>query len=121
MLGQDGNLMSSLDGEKFEKKQALLPLNLRSVHEGYSFIDPEKGKVSVALPSPEPQFAEHLLVTGAQAMGLGAIHAGVRLCAGYPMTPSSPVIAFMADLENRTLNVGQLRRNELRQPVADDV
>ena len=102
MLGRDVNALSSLVGEKFEKKQALLQLNLRSVHEGYSLMDPENGEVSAPLPSPDPRFAGHLLITGSQAMGFGAIHAGVRLYAGYPMTPSSPLLSFITDVENTT-------------------
>ncbi len=112
-LGQDVNVLESLVSEKFERKQALLDLNMRSVHEGFSFVDPEKGKVSVALPSPEPEFSGHLLVTGSQAMGLGAIHAGVRLYAGYPMTPSSPLLSFMADMENRTHMVVKQAEDEI--------
>jgi pyruvate/2-oxoacid:ferredoxin oxidoreductase alpha subunit len=30
-------------------------------------------------------------------MGLGAVHAGVRLYAGYPMTPSSPLLSFISE------------------------
>ena len=35
-------------------------------------------------------------------MGLGAVHAGVRFFCGYPMTPASPLLGFIADLENQT-------------------
>ena len=38
----------------------------------------------------------HLIMNGSQGTGLGAIAAGVNLYAGYPMTPSSPLLHFMA-------------------------
>jgi hypothetical protein len=35
---------------EFAKKKALLELNMRCIDEGYSFVDPEQGTISVALP-----------------------------------------------------------------------
>src|SRR6185295_1222179 len=35
-------------------------------------------------------------------MGLGTVHAGVRLYAGYPMTPSSPLLNYIGDVQNKT-------------------
>jgi 2-oxoglutarate/2-oxoacid ferredoxin oxidoreductase subunit alpha len=113
MLGQDVHVLSTLVAERFQKKPALLDANMRAVQEGYSFVDPEGGQVSLALSSPDSQFSEHLLITGSQAIGLGAIHAGVRLYAGYPMTPSSPLLSFMADLENRTHMVVKQAEDEI--------
>src|ERR1700676_351666 len=81
MLDQDIDALKSLVGETFAKKKALLELNMRCIDEGYSFVDPEQGTMSVALPSADKDFASHLLITGSQAMGLGAVHAGVRLYA----------------------------------------
>lgn len=39
---------------------------------------------------------QQLVMNGSQGIGLGAIAAGVNLYAGYPMTPSSPLLHFMA-------------------------
>jgi 2-oxoglutarate/2-oxoacid ferredoxin oxidoreductase subunit alpha len=113
MLDQDIDVIKSLVGEKFAKKKALLELNMRCIDEGYSFADLEQGAISVALPPPDKGFANHLLITGSQAMGLGAIHAGVRLYAGYPMTPSSPLLSFIAELENKTHMVVKQAEDEI--------
>src|SRR6478752_603707 len=112
MLDQDIDVIKSLVGEKFAKKKALLELNMRCIDEGYSF-NPEQGTISVALPPPDKGFASHLLITGSQAMGLGAVHAGVRLYAGYPMTPSSPLLSFIAELENKTHMVVKQAEDEI--------
>ncbi len=42
------------------------------------------------------------MLTGSQAMGLGVVHAGCRLYAGYPMTPSSPLLTYIAEIQNET-------------------
>jgi 2-oxoglutarate ferredoxin oxidoreductase subunit alpha len=113
MLGQDINTLKSLVGETFAKKKALLELNMRCIDEGYSFVAPGQERISVALPPPDKGFASDLLITGSQAMGLGAIHAGVRLYAGYPMTPSSPLLSFIAGLENKTHMVVKQAEDEI--------
>src|ERR1700754_665086 len=77
LLDQDMDVLKSLVGETFAKKTALLELNLRCIDEGYSFVDPEQGKIDLALPAPDKSVAGRLLPTASQAMGLGAVHAGV--------------------------------------------
>jgi 2-oxoglutarate ferredoxin oxidoreductase subunit alpha len=120
MFGLDVDTLKSLVGEKFSKMKALLELNMRAVDEGYSFLDPQEGKITVELPAPNKDFSSHLLVTGSQAMGLGAVHAGMRVFAGYPITPSSPLLSFIADLENRT-QLGMLIRMECGLNIADKI
>ncbi len=100
--GQDKDLLKTLVGEKFAKKKNLLDANMRCIDEGYGYTDPGLGKVTVAFPKPDSAWKNDLLVTGSQAMGLGAVHAGVRFYAGYPMTPSSPLLSYIADLQNKT-------------------
>jgi 2-oxoglutarate/2-oxoacid ferredoxin oxidoreductase subunit alpha len=113
MFDQDIDALKSLVGERFAKKKTLLELNMRCIDEGYSFVDPEQGAISVALPPPDKGFASHLLISGSQAMGLGAVHAGVRLYAGYPMTPSSPLLSFISELENKTHMVVKQAEDEI--------
>ena len=49
------------------------------------------------LSLPKQNNKDHrLILTGSQAIGLGAIAAGINLFAGYPMTPSSPVLHFLS-------------------------
>lgn len=49
------------------------------------------------LDLPKQNNTSHQLVMdGSQGVGLGAITAGINLYAGYPMTPSSPLLHFMA-------------------------
>ncbi|MBM3315551.1 hypothetical protein FJY71_06910 [candidate division WOR-3 bacterium] len=43
-------------------------------------------------PDPGPR----RFLTGAQALGLGAIAGGVRFVAGYPMSPATPILEYCA-------------------------
>ncbi len=101
-LGQDKEQLKALVGERFAKKKALLDANMQCVERGYGYTDPAIGRVSVAMPEASARWKDHLLLTGSHAMGLGAVHAGVRLYAGYPMTPSSPLLTYISELQNQT-------------------
>jgi 2-oxoglutarate ferredoxin oxidoreductase subunit alpha len=112
-LGQDMEALKSLVGERFAKKKDLLEMNMKAVEEGYNYKDPALGRVEISMPKPVARWKDHMLITGSQAMGLGAIHAGVRLYAGYPMTPSSPLLSFIADMQNRTGMVVKQAEDEI--------
>ncbi len=51
--------------------------------------------LELTLPIPN-NHDRQLVLTGSEGVGLGAIAAGINLYAGYPMTPSSPLLHFMA-------------------------
>lgn len=56
---------------------------------------------SLDLKLPKAENKHHRLVlNGSQAIGLGAIAAGINLYAGYPMTPSSPVLHYLASKQS---------------------
>lgn len=101
-LGREAKSLEALVCERFAKKPQLLELNKLCVEEGYRFTDPTSGAVSVTMPKAQERWKKCLLVTGSQALGLGAIRAGARFFAGYPMTPSTPLLTFLADMQNRT-------------------
>ena len=42
---------------------------------------------------------KRMLLTGNEALAMGAIKAGVKFYAGYPMTPSSSILSYMAKHE----------------------
>jgi 2-oxoglutarate/2-oxoacid ferredoxin oxidoreductase subunit alpha len=113
ILDQDIDVLKSIVAQTFATKRELLELNLRCIDEGYAALDAREGKIRISLPTPKKEFSGRLLITGSQAMGLGAIHAGVRLYAGYPMTPSSPLLSFIASLENETHMVVKQAEDEI--------
>jgi len=113
MLGLKIETLKSLVEAKFAGKPDLAALNVRCIEEGFSFFEEKKEEVLAELPPPEVKVKDDLLLTGSQAMGLGAIHAGVRLFSGYPMTPASPLLSFIADLENQTHTVVKQAEDEI--------
>lgn len=102
LLKQPKEALHELVEEQFGHKKDLLQLNFQCIDEGFAYKSEHGDGLHIELPEPEKKWKDHLLITGSQAMGLGAIHAGVRFYAGYPMTPSSPLLTFIAELQNKT-------------------
>ena len=74
----------------------VLPNNLEALREGYIYAKehyPDPFPHVLTLPE-EPE--ERLLLSGADALALGALEAGCRFYAGYPITPATPVMESMA-------------------------
>ncbi len=74
----------------------VLPNNLEALREGYAYAKQHYSDpfpYVLTLPD-EPE--ERLLLSGADALALGALEAGCRFYAGYPITPATPVMEAMA-------------------------
>ncbi|MFP4346171.1 MAG: 2-oxoacid:acceptor oxidoreductase subunit alpha [Anaerolineales bacterium] len=82
--------------ERMARHAEALEKNLQALREGYEYARrhyPEPFPYSL----PLPEISEtHLLLSGADAMALGALEAGCRFYAGYPITPATPVMEALA-------------------------
>ena len=65
----------------------LLEINLAAVRKGYESTEQTQ-------PLPTPQTGETLLVTGAEAMSMGALAGGLQFYSAYPMSPSTTLLNF---------------------------
>jgi 2-oxoglutarate ferredoxin oxidoreductase subunit alpha len=69
--------------------------NVRAAQAGYEYSRREfKGKIRRLDPLSPPQ---RLLLTGNEAISLGAIAAGCKFMAAYPMTPVSSIMEYLAE------------------------
>ena len=114
LLGQRVDDLKKEARAQFERKgDAVVKQNMDCIDAGVDFCVSSAKGIAVKLPPPDPSWKDHLLVTGSQAMGLGLIHAGCRFYAGYPMTPSSPLLTFIADHQNETGMVVKQAEDEI--------
>ncbi|MCF7844660.1 MAG: 2-oxoacid:acceptor oxidoreductase subunit alpha [Kiritimatiellales bacterium] len=97
LLGRSADELKELVREQFGHKPDLLELNFICIEEGTKFKNENASDVQLALPDSKDEWKDQLLITGSQAMGLGIIAAGCRAFFGYPMTPASPLLTFLAD------------------------
>ncbi len=78
------------------KKPAMLEANERAFDAGRDFA----ASADAALASKRLEYtpsAPRLLLSGNEAAAIGALHAGCRFFAGYPITPSSEILHFLAE------------------------
>lgn len=112
VLGQKAESLKTMVGERFAKKKDLLDLNMQCIDAGFA-LQAKNGGLTVQMPKPKAEFKKQLLLTGSKAMGLGAVAAGVRFYAGYPMTPSSPLLSYIAAIQNETGMVVKQAEDEI--------
>lgn len=68
--------------------------NIAAAKAGYDYVRSEhKGNLRKIKPLSEPK---RMLLTGNEAISLGAIAAGCKFMAAYPMTPASSIMEYMA-------------------------
>jgi len=114
LLEQDIRILKTLVAEKFKHRPKALCLNDQCLDAGYS-CKPLGGPTTISrLPGPPSRdVADRLLLSGSEAMGLGALHAGMRLFAAYPMTPASPLLSFFAGTQDKTRIVLKQAEDEI--------
>ena len=71
-------------------KSDIFDVNRRALEIGYTLVEPQ---FKLEFPEIQPR----IMVTGNQAIGLGALAAGVSFYSGYPMTPSTGIMSYLAD------------------------
>lgn len=114
LLGRDlDDLREEVRKQFAHKGEELVQQNLECIDAGIEFCNNSAGDLAVKLPPSNAVWKDALLVTGSQAMGLGLVHAGCRFYAGYPMTPSSPLLTFIADHQNETGMVVKQAEDEI--------
>lgn len=86
--------------ESFEGKEKVAALNMDAAKAGYDYAEEHyKGKFGIRLEKLRASQQPRMLLTRAEAMGLGAIKAGCKFYAGYPMTPTTPLLHFIASMQ----------------------
>ncbi len=96
-IGLDFSLLEAVLKQGFRAKgDEIAIMNIRAAKAGYDYIRTNFQDGSMVKLKAKGPKTRKLVLTGNDAMGLGAIKAGCRFFAGYPMTPISPLIHFMA-------------------------
>lgn len=86
----------SLSTEKAEKvlaqhiKEQYLDVNVQALNRGYDLVDSRYALL-------QGDGKDQLLISGSEALGLGAIAAGLRFYSAYPMSPSTAVMEYLAE------------------------
>ncbi len=82
--------------EKFGRKgEAVVQKNLQALQFGREYIKTQQKRDPIRL-GKGPGETRKLVLSGNESLSLGAIAAGCRYYAGYPITPASDIMEFLA-------------------------
>lgn len=94
LLGAPFANLEAVITDQFKKKGAdIIKHNVDIARAGYESIKDEK---SLVLAPPQKK-EDQLIVNASEAIGIGAVRAGLKFAAIYPMTPINALITFLAD------------------------
>jgi len=93
------NLKSVLEKQFSKKGSQIIEANFAAAEKGFSQAESDcRDACPWKLPLREESF---LLISGNEAIPLGAARAGCRFMAAYPMTPSTGIITFLSKEQER--------------------
>ncbi len=96
LTGYDMGVINSVIRDNFGKKgQEIVEANLRVAAAAHGFVK-EKYAASFPFKLKKIEAPLRMLISGNQSLALGALLAGCRFVAGYPMTPGSPILEWFA-------------------------
>ena len=87
-------------------KPALFDINMQAIQKGYSSVEPKFQAVS-------GDFSDWMILSGSEAVGLGAIAAGVNFYSAYPMSPSTAVMEYLASVGEKAGIVVEQAEDEI--------
>ena len=97
LLGGDLEVLKEVIKDTFaDKKEAIVKINLQAASLGFEYARDSFspwGKVLTKRKALEKQ----LVLTGNEAISLGAIAGGMKFFAAYPMTPASSILHLLAE------------------------
>lgn len=94
MLGMKLNILLDIIKDTFKKKgEDVIKENTKAAAAGYDFAVKKCTGCSFSLgKSSQPK----MLIAGNEAIGLGAVASGCKFYSGYPMTPSTGIMLYVA-------------------------
>lgn len=101
IFGLELDPLEDLVRRVFEHKPKVIDPNLACLRAGYEFeidIGPHSSLEFELKPGIESLAA----ITGNHAIGLGAVAGGVRAYFAYPMSPSSSILSYLAEISHET-------------------
>jgi 2-oxoglutarate ferredoxin oxidoreductase subunit alpha len=99
LFGIEPTTLERLLHDRFGSKgQAVMDVNLRALAAGYEAGASAGLACPVRLGTSSPDKARYMMMSGNEAIALGAMAAGCRFVAGYPITPATPIFETMTKL-----------------------
>lgn len=77
------------------KGQKVVDQNMEAIRQGYNYMKEHVDNRAKLQLKPAAGSGQHLFMMGNDAIGLGALTAGCRVMAAYPITPASDIMEYL--------------------------
>lgn len=78
------------------KGESIVRMNISALHTGANHVGEQIGNKRTPRVFPVETTENRITINGNQMLAMGAIAAGMRFYAGYPITPASEIMEFLA-------------------------
>ncbi len=96
LLGIDTSQIEEFILKRYAHKGDVGEANIRSLKSGFTFATDELPGGGHKLAASTARAADRVLLSGNQAICIGALHAGLTYYAGYPITPASDILEWLS-------------------------
>ncbi|MHB1743052.1 MAG: 2-oxoacid:acceptor oxidoreductase subunit alpha [Thermoplasmataceae archaeon] len=93
-LQMDFDILADVIRDQFGKKGDIAEQNVKAAKEGYDYYSEKYKKIKKVLKVTKEK---RYLIAGGEAAGIGAVNGGLKMYFGYPMTPASSILHFLAE------------------------
>jgi len=96
------------------KGESIVTKNIEAAGRGCDIGDSllSSGRISVELETNDT-VGDDIIISGGEAIGMGAIAGGCNFISSYPMTPSTPVLTFLAGQSNTFSIIAEQAEDEI--------
>ncbi len=96
LIDFDFPVLEKLIHEQFHSSGEKAQKNVKAARAGYDFARANfQGKMDLKVPARGD--LKKMFIDANQSIAMGALAAGCKFMSGYPMTPSTPIMQFLAD------------------------
>ncbi|PIY95692.1 MAG: 2-oxoacid:acceptor oxidoreductase subunit alpha, partial [Candidatus Kerfeldbacteria bacterium CG_4_10_14_0_8_um_filter_42_10] len=109
LLDYDFKYLQGVITESFQKKgKEVVDLNVRIAEAGFNYVSQNFDMAKYPYQLKPLSSPPRMVLTGNEAIALGAIQAGCKFISAYPMTPATPILHYLASQQkNHNLIVKQ--------------
>jgi 2-oxoglutarate ferredoxin oxidoreductase subunit alpha len=98
LCGCDFDLLAAVLRKEFERHgEKIAKDNVAAARAGFDFAREHGVQISIQKIQPLSGINRRMLLNGNEALSLGAMASGCKFISGYPMTPASSILEYMAD------------------------
>jgi 2-oxoglutarate ferredoxin oxidoreductase subunit alpha len=96
LVGLELGILEAAVAQRFAKDAAVAEANIRALNAGYESVATTLNGSRLSRRLAPSHGKPLLLLSGNEAVALGALVGGIRFYAGYPITPASEIMEIMA-------------------------